>query len=213
MLKPRQTATKQTRATIYVVTEGSNTEPLYLKDVWNLTQSSKKNYVLRIAPNKSGSGRRNPSALVEKANNYMNEPKNQLSERDQVWIVCDVDNWTKQDQENLSKWVKEDSIIKRGVAISNPKFEVWLIMHLDVKTPPKDSHMCDTVLKKLTKNKYSKSDISCLKLTLDKLDEALKRAKKFKGSYKYSSDEIYPPDGCTNVDELINVILRLSPSC
>lgn len=184
MLRPRQTATKQTRATVYVVTEGSNTEPLYLKEVWNLTQSSQQNYALRFAPNKSGSGRRNPSALVDKANDYINRSENQLSERDQVWIVCDVDNWPKQDQENLSKWVKEESKIKRGVAISNPKFEVWLIMHLTDKKPPKDSRKCDTLLNKLTNNKYSKSDLSCLQLTIDKIDSALEQSKKFKGSYR-----------------------------
>ena len=48
---------------------------------------------------------------------------------DSFWIVVDVDNWGESDFETLRRWAaKEES---RHLAISNPKFELFLLMHFD----------------------------------------------------------------------------------
>lgn len=48
---------------------------------------------------------------------------------DETWIVVDVDVWGKSELEGLLAWPRKDG--RHRVAISNPKFELFLVMHFE----------------------------------------------------------------------------------
>ena len=49
---------------------------------------------------------------------------------DELWCVIDRDYWTEEQISMLTEWVAGgDGKIVRGVAMSNPKFELWLLAH------------------------------------------------------------------------------------
>lgn len=48
---------------------------------------------------------------------------------DQAWIVVDTDSWLEDQLLELHRWSTEDP--RYGLAVSNPKFEFWLLLHFE----------------------------------------------------------------------------------
>ena len=53
----------------------------------------------------------------------------EFREGDEAWIIVDVDTWDETEFSQLLDWTKEDP--RHHLAISNPKFELFLIMHFE----------------------------------------------------------------------------------
>ena len=55
--------------------------------------------------------------------------KTPLRDGDETWLVVDKDRWTDAQLDALQQWVLAEDKVSRGLALSNPKFEYWLLLH------------------------------------------------------------------------------------
>ncbi len=92
---------------------------------------------------------------------------------DETWVVVDRDEWTDEQLEKLHTWSDEKG--KCGFALSNPKFEYWLLLHFEEGTEIASSSACSERLKKHLPN-YNKG-INPADFTREKVLAAVKRAK------------------------------------
>lgn len=65
---------------------------------------------------------------------------------DEAWVVVDVDRWEKSEFSKLLNWVEADS--RHHLAISNPKFELFLLMYFDKGNGCTTAQVIDSALKR-----------------------------------------------------------------
>ena len=132
--------------------------------------------------------------------------KHSLKTRDEAWIVIDTDQWTDDQFDNIQKWATQDaSGIHRDVAISNPKFEYWLLLHFEDVKGGEAAEKCAERLKKHL-SKYKKG-IDKSKFDEKKIKTAINRARTRDENYcKRHTDAV----GCTDVYKLVESILKSS---
>lgn len=144
--------TKQKRPTsgkiIFISCEGQVTEEEYFKIISNMFSGIKSKIqfisvmedILSI-PERSRTPEQvheltksKPWQLVEKIDKFKENEKNRYDfahhPEDEFWIISDVDDNTS--PINIDKWnqMLQDCLSKQyGLAISNPFFEIWLLLH------------------------------------------------------------------------------------
>lgn len=109
---------------VRVLSEGKVTEPCYLTPWARLNRHN-----VRIDLSDSGM---TPDALVRRAKQHLQQ--NQQSKRserefDEIWCVFDVDQ-----HPNIPQAINDARQSGIGVAVSNPCFELWLVLHLKEQT-------------------------------------------------------------------------------
>jgi hypothetical protein len=122
----RRVATRKPRKTFLILCEGERTEPEYLNALKR--QPSVRDVAavdLRVV---TGHGRTAPRALVTMAVEARSRAVDEDAEIDQFWCVFDVE-WP-QNHPGLPAAIEEADRNKIRVAVSNPCFELWLILHL-----------------------------------------------------------------------------------
>ena len=107
----RRRATIQQRKSVVVVTNGKCTELQYFnalrKESWVTAKL--------VAMFQGGS----PKSLIDHARIVWLR-----DDYDEAWVVCDVDDF------DVTAAIEESSRHGIGLALSNPSFEVWLLLHL-----------------------------------------------------------------------------------
>lgn len=68
-----------------------------------------------------------------------------LEKGDEAWIVVDRDRWEEPHLDELDAWSREAS--NRGFALSNPKFEYWLLLHFEDGAGIRSAGDCDRRLR------------------------------------------------------------------
>ncbi len=96
-----------------------------------------------------------------------------LNKSDEAWLVVDKDQWTDNQLAELGRWAKKK--VNYGMALSNPKFEYWLLLHFEDGKNATTSN-CDKRLKKYLPD-YDKT-IDIRKISTDMINDAIRRAKK-----------------------------------
>ena len=145
--------------------EGSKTEPQYF------TIFNNQNLVVHINCLK-GKGGSAPRQVLAKMKNYLK--KEDLKSSDEAWLVVDKDEWTDDQLSQLNQWAQGAD--NYGFALSNPKFEFWLLLHFEDGSGVSNSKTCSKKLK-LHLPGYDKG-INVGKISDDGITEAIKRAKK-----------------------------------
>ncbi len=127
---------------IFVAYEGVVTEPSYFKNMSQFVKSSKK-YAVKIFPvNRfKKDGKSHPIHVRDGLFEYYNENLKGVFDKnkDELWIVIDIDKHfsatrTKTTEEVYDEFLESlDSIgnVKINAAISNPSFELWLLLHFE----------------------------------------------------------------------------------
>ena len=132
------------KRTFLVFCEGEKTEPAYLKalkrepEVRNIASVD-----IQIHDDSLGSA---PKTLVEAAAEASARTGSEGSEIDEVWCLFDVE-WP-QNHPNLKEAL---ALAKRGevnVAVSNPCFELWLLLHFQDQFASLDTKPAKALLKK-----------------------------------------------------------------
>lgn len=174
-----------------VSAEGAKTEPKYF-DLLNKQQDSTHIKCLK------GSGN-SPSDVLRRMEKFL--AGKGPGGFDEVWLVVDRDKWSKTQLDKLHNWAKKSG--NRGFALSNPKFEYWLLLHFEDGNNIRSPQNCDNRLKKHIPD-YNK-DICIEKFSIEAINKAIARGKE--------RDRPPCPDwptniGCTTVYRLVERIFR-----
>ena len=133
----RRHGNRRLKARIVVTTEGLQSEPEYLKEFHRIHGNDS----VRLEPIGVGG---DPRAVVERAIKVSRElKKDPLASRDSVWAMFDRDDHVR---------FAEAKDLARGngirLAISNPCFELWGILHYQEQDAHLDRHECQRKLQK-----------------------------------------------------------------
>ena len=112
-----------------------------------------------------------PVHVLKRMNEYLRQ--NGLKLTDEAWLVVDKDRWTDRQLAELCEWSRTHN--NYGFAVSNPKFEYWLLLHFEDGKGITSSQNCNERLKRYLPD-YDKS-VDIRKITSEQICEAVRRAK------------------------------------
>ena len=158
----RPTGRLSYRKLFVIATEGTKTEPQYFA----LFKNS-KHLVIRVVKSKHHA----PHQVLERLKDHLN--REALSAQYEAWLVVDKDEWNDGQLAQLHAW--SQGADNYGFALSNPKFEYWLLLHFEPGTGIGSSRECSARLKRHLPN-YDKG-IDGWEFTPDRIKEAIDRAK------------------------------------
>ncbi len=139
----RPLGTRRYKRMFVIVAEGTVTEQEYFALLEEPT-------IVRV---KCLSNKQNlpPDKALDRVQEYVR--KEGLRNGDQAWVVVDKDSWPEAHLQELHKWAQKRPE-QYGFALSNPKFEYWLLLHFEDAKGITSSADCDKRLAKyLAKNK------------------------------------------------------------
>jgi hypothetical protein len=99
---------------------------------------------------------------------------NGIRNGDELWMVIDLDKWTDQELSDVARICIQKSF---NLAVSNPCFEIWLYLHLDICENQAEFMNCAQVEEKLREKigSYNKNNIDC-ECFLPNIKAAIERA-------------------------------------
>ncbi|MBQ9215193.1 MAG: RloB domain-containing protein [Prevotella sp.] len=114
---------KKSARLVIIATEGTDTEPIYFEAVKaNLCSSNVHVEVLERTE-----GGSNPENVYHQLQSFKDEYN--IEDDDELWVVVDRDKWTEKMLSEVALYCHQDSNLK--FCVSNPCFELWLLLHLD----------------------------------------------------------------------------------
>lgn len=125
---------------------------------------------------------------------------------DQFWICIDSDHWTEANHiNNLVQVLRECRQKKYRVAVSNPCFELWLLLHFDDFSTDQASCCCEAVEKKLRSvvGSYRKDQVTALPLSADSVHLAIERASRLD-----CDKQVLSASPTTQVYQLLQLLLQ-----
>ncbi len=164
----RKRGEKRYKKMFIIATEGDMTEPQYFSLF--KTTLIVKNTIVHIKCLK-GKDESSPSQVLKHMKNELEN--NDLIKTDEAWLVVDKDHWSNEQLDELFKWSQKKS--NYGLAISNPKFEYWLLLHFEDGKNTSSSRVCSEKLEKCLPD-YDKK-IDARKFTRKSIEKAIERAK------------------------------------
>lgn len=181
----RQEETKDSKL-IVIAAEGEFTEKIYFEA---LRDHMRNSHVHIKILNRNEENKRNssPEYVMEQLTRYRKE--NLIEQDDELWLVIDKDRWKVKSIKTVAQRCAQDPLF--NLALSNPCFELWLILHLiDVALESddekkkmlqnkKDGRNADTYLKRKMRTlmgSYSETNYAADQLVLH-VAEAITRAK------------------------------------
>lgn len=112
-----------------------------------------------------------PKEALRRISEYVR--KEGLQKEDEAWVVVDKDSWHEEHLKELHAWAK--SRTNFGFALSNPKFEYWLLLHFEDASGVVTSEHCDNRLAKFLPDYHKHVDGR--KFTRQRILAAADRAK------------------------------------
>jgi len=188
----RETSRGKNKRTPYpiviIVCEGAKTEPTYFENF------KKRNKPLRIEIVKGAKGK-SYQTLVDKAIETKEKKVSKIETECTVWCVSDVDANTNTPYSQISKnsqlheFAKEAEKYGFRIALSNPCFEVWFLLHFTYSTSYLKNY--DAVMKNLIEYlpEYEKKTDIYGKIS-DKQKIAINNTKKLKKFHKEQGREL-----------------------
>lgn len=141
--------------------------------------------------------RRSPSQVLKRFKKVMRTESFRAG--DEAWIVVDVDTWGSSEFAELLSWAGED--LRHHLAISNPKFELFLVLHFERGNGCTTPQKVDDALKRYLP-RYAKR-ISATQFTLNDVGAAVENAKTKRAGCK----GIVPAPGMTDVHLLVERLI------
>jgi len=158
----RRPPPSRTYLRIFVLSvEGRKTEPNYF-ELFN-----GKDAVIRLRGDSDSS----PPQVLKRMERFLAEEE--LKPSDEAWLVTDKDQWTDDQLNQLHQWSKKKA--NYGFALSNPKFEYWLLLHFEDGANLKSARDCGERLKRHLPN-YDKG-IEQRTITEGQIRDAIRRAR------------------------------------
>ena len=153
------------RKMFIISVEGRRTEPGYfavLKDSTSIIH-------IHCLPASHQSA---PASVLKRMNRHLRAEA--LRPGDEAWLVVDRDQWTEAQLEELQAWTTQSA--QHGLALSNPKFEFWLLLHFEDGVGATSERTCESRLRRHLPH-YDKG-IHRADFPPERIDQAIARAKK-----------------------------------
>ncbi len=160
----RPEAKRNYRKLFVIATEGDKTEPQY----FGLFSSQTTTVMVKCLRSR---GRSSPPNVLKRMKEYIKD--NKLKNNDEAWLVVDKDQWQDDQLIQLHDWSTTQT--NYGLAVSNPKFELWLLMHFEDAAGVVTSRECSQRLNQYLPD-YDKGRIDVRKLIAG-VSAAVERAK------------------------------------
>lgn len=106
---------------IIIATEDTKAAPKYFNSLREFARNSK----VKVHVVKRVSEASSPKHILKSLDEFRREYK--LEKDDELWVVIDVDAWR---SEEISQIAEQCSQKKYYLSVSNPCFELWLLLHL-----------------------------------------------------------------------------------
>ena len=195
---------------IVIATEGEKTEKKYFEEMVSSKYYNNSRVKILVLEKEDASASA-PEHVLEEISKF--EKEYEFEEEDKWWLVIDVDRWG---EKKLSQVARKCAQKDYNLAVSNPCFEIWLLLHLkslDEYSP--------SVLEEFSENKktgtrnridseildilgeFNKSDLK-VEHFLPELDKAIQRAKEL----DTDTDLRWPNDLGSRVYRLAESILE-----
>ncbi len=152
------------RRIFILAVEGARTEPEYFA-IFNSEQS-----LIRVNCLK-GQGESAPPQVLKRMESHLR--REGLKKSDEAWLVVDKDQWSDEQLTQLHQWSLGHE--NYGFALTNPKFEFWLLLHFEDGSGVSGSRDCSDRLKRYLPE-YDKG-IDPKRFTSEMIAEAIQRAK------------------------------------
>ena len=124
LIRERREAFRDARL-IVIASEGKDTEQIYFKALAKeYTNPRVHVHILERCKNEQNNS--SPEHVLKQLNDYKGQYE--LESDDELWLVIDRDRWTDAMLSHVAKECKQDNYMH--LAMSNPCFELWLLLHL-----------------------------------------------------------------------------------
>lgn len=114
---------RKIRKVIHVLPEGQTERDYLAMDAMQAAVQSGERIALKLV--RGHKGQTDPASLVRQMKAHLR--KEDFRSDDEAWLVIDVDEWTDEQIACAIEWESSDP--RYHLAISNPKFELFLLMH------------------------------------------------------------------------------------
>jgi len=159
----RPVGKRRYRKLVVIAMEGSKTEPQYFS-LFNNRGSIIKPLCLKACHDSA------PPHVLKRMKSYLKDAGLKLT--DEAWLVVDRDNWTEEQLDQLYQWSEQQD--NYGFALSNPRFEYWLLLHFEDGRGVGSARECSERLLRHIPN-YHKA-INPRVFTQTRVDDAVARA-------------------------------------
>lgn len=160
----RPISTRRYKKLFILATEGKVTESSYFSTL------PFEQALVRIKCLKSDK-KSSPPNVLKRLEKYLNEEG--LKATDEAWLLVDKDTWNDAQLKLLLAWTKKR--VNRHLALSNPKFEYWLLLHFEDGRGISSKEDCDRRLEQYLPN-YNKA-LGKNSFSLEDIKRAIQRAK------------------------------------
>lgn len=164
----RRVGNKRSYRPVFIIaTEGKKTEPDYFR--MGIFRSRERPVCVKVLGGRSGSS---PQAVLDRMREYLKSYEKK--DGDEAWLVVDKDQWKNADLKVLYAWSQSDTYT--NLAVSNPQFEYWLLLHFEDGKGINNKDECLSRLQKYIPD-YDKGNIPIGKFTVTRVRCAVERAK------------------------------------
>ena len=144
--------------------------------------------------------RSNPTAILERLHQFKQE--HDLDTGDQLWLALDTDHWASGNHKKaLAEVLKECQQRGIQVAMSNPCFDLWLLLHqmdVDPNDPPANCKEVATRFR-AEMGQFSKTLLRAEHYPPEKVLEAVARAK----ALDVDPDNWFPDNPCSRIYRIV----------
>ncbi|WP_333379017.1 RloB family protein [Microcoleus sp. N9_B4] len=215
MSRKTKIKSRQLKQTIYIVCEGTNTEPIYFEKIAEQPDVFEK-YAIKVYPSEEDqikASKKEGESIKTDAVNLVKLAKQEIKNYDEVWAVFDKDGYTK--HEKAFSDAKTHGV---KLAFSSVAFEHWILLHYEKNRTAFDKSQ--NVIDYLKKEKYftgysKKADISIYpklqKLTQTAIENAAWLRMEMAHNLAACDNKIYELNPYITVDELVMKLLGFNP--
>lgn len=185
-------------AKIFLIsTEGTETEPRYFEALRNNRIIDRFRVVVEVIGTPKETNDSAPEYVIQRLAEAKAE--HHLTDIDECWLVLDVDRWGDKKLSDVTKQAHQSGY---GLAVSNPCFEVWLLLHFQENAPSEKAQLLKAL--KTALPGFGKSKIPQEPFTSSAVEAAISRAREGDAS----SDRWPQKAGTTHAYRLLQSILK-----
>jgi hypothetical protein len=193
---------------ILIACEGSKTEPIYFKSIRNELRSPTLKIIVL-----DHQGKTDPRNIIERLIEERREmqDKQEWNKDDQAWAVFDGDEHIEKSREKWQSAITKANNQKIHLAITNPCFELWYLIHFQEQFSQITRDKLINVLQKHIP-KYDKSMCLYPKPLKPLTELAIQRADKIAEQIKRNQLDEHSNPCCSGLSNLVSSLFSLNIS-